>query len=52
MMVLAGITYGYRTQLVVIDGNLNNLKAQKYKDSVLAPHIVPLLQNHGVISVF
>ena len=49
MMVLVGITYEYRTQLVVIDGSLN---AQKYRHSVLAPHVVPLLQNHGVISVF
>ena len=47
MMVWARISYGYRTQLGVIDGNLN---AQKYRDRVLAPH-VPLLQNHGVISV-
>ena len=39
MMVWAGISYGYRTQLVVIDGNLN---AQKYRDRVLAPHVVPL----------
>ena len=45
VMVWAGISYGYRTQLVVIDGNLN---AQKYRDRVL----VPLLQNQGVISVF
>ena len=49
LMVWAGISYGYRTQLVVINGNLN---AQKYRDRVLAPHVVPLLQNHGVISVF
>ena len=49
LMVWAGISYGYRTHLVVIDGNLN---AQKYRDRVLAPHVVPLLQNHGVISVF
>ena len=49
MMVWARIGYGYRTRLVVIDGNLN---AQKYRDHVLAPHIVPLLQNHDVISVF
>ena len=49
VMVLAGISYGYRNQLVTIDGNLN---AQKYRDRVLAPHVVPLLQNHGVISVF
>ena len=48
-MVWAGISYGYRAQLVVIDGNLN---AQKYKDRVLAPHVVPLLQNHCIISVF
>ena len=49
VMVWAGISYGYRTQLVIIDGNLN---AQKYRDHVLAPHVFPLLQNHGVISVF
>ena len=49
MMVWAEIRYGYRTQLVVIDGNLN---AQKYRDRVLTPHFVPLLQNYGVISVF
>ena len=49
VMVWVGINYGYRTQLVVIDGNLN---AQKYRDRVLAPHVVLLLQNHGVISVF
>ena len=49
VMVWAGISFGYRIQLDVIDGNLN---AQKYRDRVLAPHVVPLLQNHGVISVF
>ena len=49
VMVWAGIGYGYHTQLVVIDGNLN---AQKYGDHVLALHIVPLLQNHDVISLF
>ena len=49
VMVWAGIGYGYRTQLVVIDGNLN---AQTYRDHVLALHVVPLFQNHDVISVF
>ena len=39
VMVWAGISYGYCTQLVVIDGNLN---AQKYRDRDLAPHVVPL----------
>ena len=48
-MVWVGISYGYRTQSVVIDGNLN---AQKYRDRVLAPHVFPLLQNRDVISVF
>ena len=33
---------------MVIDGHLN---AQKYRDRVLDPHVVPPLQNH-VISVF
>ena len=47
VMVWAGISYGYRTQLVVIDGNLN---AQKYRDPVLAPHDVPLLQNQMFLS--
>ena len=49
VMVWAGVSYGYHTQLMVNDGNLN---AQKYRDLVLAPHVVPLLQNQGVISVF
>ena len=49
VMVWARIGSGYRTKFVVIDGNL---KAQKYRDHVLAPHVVPLLRNHDVISVF
>ena len=49
VMAWIGIGYGYRTHLVVIDGNLNT---QKYRDHVLAPHVVPLLQNHDVTSVF
>ena len=48
VMVWAGINYGYRTQLVIIDGNLN---AQKYRGRVLAPHVVPLLQNHGETTI-
>ena len=48
VMVWAGISYGYRIQLVVIDVNLN---AQKYRPCP-CPNVVPLLQNHGVISVF
>ena len=46
VMVWGGIAYGYRTPLVVIDGNLN---AQKYREDILGPHVVPLLQTHKVI---
>ena len=42
VMIWAGISYGYHTQLVVIDGNLNT---QKYRDCVLAPHVVPLTKS-------
>ena len=47
VMVWGGIAYGYRTRLVVIDGNLN---AQKYREDILGPHVVPLLQTHKVIT--
>jgi len=47
VMVLGGTAYGYRTPLVVIDGNLN---AQKYREDILGPHAVPLLQAHNVIT--
>ena len=30
----------------LIDGNLN---AQKYREDILGPHVVPLLQTHNVI---
>ena len=39
--------FGYRTPLVVVDGNLN---AQKYREDILGPHVVPLLQAHNVIT--
>jgi len=45
-MVWGGIAYGYRTPLVVIDGNLN---AQRYREDILGPRVVPLLQAHNVI---
>ena len=47
VMVWGGIAYGYRTLLVVIEGNLN---AQKYREDILGPHVVPLLQAHNVIT--
>jgi hypothetical protein len=43
-MVWGGITARNRTQLVIIDGNLN---AATYRDDVLAPAVVPFLQRHG-----
>ena len=33
---------GFRTNLVVIEGNLN---AQRYRDEVLARHLIPLCRN-------
>ena len=44
VMVWGGITARNRTQLVIIDGNLN---AATYRDDVLAPAVVPFLQRHG-----
>ena len=38
LMVWAGISYGLRTQLHFIDGNLN---AQKYHDEILRPAVRP-----------
>lgn len=41
IMVWGGISHGQRTPLVPIRGNLN---AVKYRDDILAPHVVPFLQ--------
>ena len=43
-MVWGGITARNRTDLVIIDGNLN---AARYHDEVLAPVVVPFLQRLG-----
>ena len=47
-MVCGGITVHNRTQLVIIDGNLN---AEKYRDEILIPVLLPFLQRFvpGVI---
>ena len=40
----------FRTNLVVIEGNLN---AQRYRDEILARHIIPLLKkNNANITLF
>jgi hypothetical protein len=43
-MVWGGITARNRTQLVIIDGNLN---AATYRGEVLAPVVVPFLKLQG-----
>ena len=43
-MVWGGITAHNRTELVIIDGNLN---AARYHDEVLAPVVLPFMQRHG-----
>jgi hypothetical protein len=41
VMVWAGISYGQQTQLHFIDGNLN---AQRYRDEILRPIVVPFIR--------
>jgi transposase len=43
VMVWGGITTHFRTDLVVLGGRVN---AVNYRDNVLAPIVVPFLQNH------
>ena len=49
VLVWVGITHGFHTNLVVIEGNLI---AQRYWDEILARHIIPLFQNNGNITLF
>ena len=49
VMVWAAIAHGYRSPLVVIDGNLN---AQLYRDDILVHHVIPLFHNNANISIF
>ena len=46
VMVWAGINYGQRTQLNFIDGNLN---AQRYRDKILRPIVVPFIRRHHLM---
>lgn len=46
VMVWAGIASGQRTGLHFIDGNLN---AQRYRDEILAPTVIPFVRQHDVI---
>ncbi len=44
--VWAGICYGQRTQVHFIDGILN---AQRYRDDILRPIVVPFIHNHHLM---
>ena len=46
-MVWAAIDLGYRSPLVVIDGNLN---VQRYRDDILAHHVIFLFHDNANIS--
>ncbi len=45
-MVWAGICYGQRTQVHFIDGSLN---AQRYRDEILRPIVVPFIHDHHLM---
>ena len=49
VMVWGGISWRYRTPLVVIEGNLT---ARRYIDEVLEPVVVPFLQNHADVTLY
>ncbi|MEW8547315.1 MAG: transposase [Candidatus Thiodiazotropha sp.] len=49
VMVWGGISWRYRTPLVVIEGNLT---ARRYIDEVLQPVVVPFLRNHVDVMLF
>ena len=44
-MLWEGISHGLKSQLVVIDGNLT---AVRYRDEILRPHVILVLQQHNL----
>ena len=46
VMVWAGVCYGQRTQVHFIDGILN---AQRYRDEILMPIVVPFIHDHHLM---
>ncbi len=46
VMVLAGVYYGPRTQVHIIDGILN---AQRYRAEILRPIVVPFIHDHHLM---
>ena len=47
-MVWGGISFAYRTPLVIIDGNLT---AQRYINEVLTPAVVPFFAGHPNVAL-
>ena len=48
-MVWGGISWRYKTPLVVFEGNLT---VKRYIDDVLEPVVVPFLQNHADVTLY
>ncbi len=46
VMVWAGVCYGQRTQVHIIDSVLN---AQRYRDKILRPIVVPFIHDHHLM---
>ncbi len=46
VMVWAGVCYGQRTQVHFINGILN---AQRYRDEILGPIVVPFIHDHQLM---
>lgn len=49
VMVWGGISWNYRTDLVVVDGTLTS---QRYVDEILHPHVIPFMQRHPEMLCF
>jgi len=45
VMVWGGISHGFKSQLIVLDGTLN---AARYRDEILRPVVVPLVQRYNL----
>ena len=48
-MVWGGITHEGKTDLVIVDGNING---QRYRDEIIIPHVIPFLAANGPGMVF
>ena len=48
-MIWAGISMNGKTRPVVVNGNLNSIR---YRDEILAPVVIPYLQNLGPNAIF